>query len=302
MKIAITGGTGFVGKHLTNYFLNNGDDVYILTRSDKTSSQKNLHYVRWLSDNATPASSLEGIDVMINLAGKSINDRWTEEAKKGIFESRVKATREVYSIISKLEKKPSVLVNASAIGIYGTSKEKTFTEESTERGADFLAETVKVWEMEASKVEELNVRTVFTRFGIILGEEGALPKMLLPYKLFAGGKLGSGEQWVSWISIDDLVKLIVYVINNNKINGPVNATAPNPVKMNEFGKTIGKILNRPHWLPAPAFALKSILGEMSILILEGQKVLPKKIENHHFTFTYPYVDEALRNILSHIKH
>ncbi|MBM7605079.1 uncharacterized protein (TIGR01777 family) [Metabacillus crassostreae] len=297
MKIAITGGTGFVGKHLTNYYLNNGHDVYILTRNEKTSSQKNLQYVQWLSNEANPASSLEGIDVMINLAGKSINDRWSEDAKKAIVESRVKATREVYSIISKLEKKPSVFINASAIGVYGTSRNKTFTEDSTERGTDFLAETVKVWEKEASKVEELNVRTVFTRFGIILGEEGALPKMLLPYKLFAGGKLGSGEQWVSWISIDDLVKLIDYVIQNEKITGPVNATAPNPVKMNEFGKTIGNILNRPHWLPAPEFALKTILGEMSILILEGQKVLPKKLEKHHFTFTYPYVDEALRSIL-----
>ncbi|WP_226671237.1 TIGR01777 family oxidoreductase [Metabacillus litoralis] len=297
MKIAITGGTGFVGKHLTDYFLDKGHHLYILTRSEKTSSQNNLEYVQWLSNGSDPVSSLEGIDVMINLAGKSINDRWTDEAKKAIVQSRVKATKEVYSIISKLQKKPSVLINASAIGIYGTSLDKTFTEESTERGTDFLAETVKVWEKEASKVEELNVRTVFTRFGIILGEEGALPKMLLPYKLFAGGKLGSGKQWMSWVHIEDLVRIIDHVIKTNTISGPVNVTAPNPVRMNEFGQVIGQTLNRPHWLPAPAFALKTFLGEMSILILEGQKVLPNKIQEQNFKFSYPQLDQALENIL-----
>lgn len=295
MKIAISGGTGFIGKHLTHYFLNKGHDVYILTRSQKTSSEKNLHFVQWLSKTSSPAESLEGVDVIINLAGKSINNRWTEETKKQIVESRIASTKEIYSIINSLTKKPSLFINASAIGIYGTSLTKTFTEESNEIGSDFLAKTVKVWEKEAKKAEGLQVRTVLTRFGIVLGEEGALSKMVLPYRLFAGGNLGSGQQWVSWIHVIDLVRLIDHIISSN-ISGPVNAVSPNPVKMNQFGKTIGNVLNRPHWLPAPSFALKTLLGEMSLLILEGQKVLPEKALQDGFTFTFSHLEKALQDI------
>ncbi|APH06254.1 TIGR01777 family oxidoreductase [Bacillus weihaiensis] len=297
MKIAISGGTGFVGKHLTDYFLKQNHDVYILTRSEKTSSKKNLHYIKWLTDQAKPATHLEGVDVVINLAGKSINDRWTDEAKRQIIQSRIEATKAMYSIVSSLERKPSVFINASAIGIYGTSKDQVFTERSTEHGSDFLAETVDVWEKEAKNIQKLGVRTAFTRFGIVLGEEGALPKMLLPYKLFAGGKLGSGTQWMSWIHIDDLVRMIDHVIKTPSLSGPVNVTAPNPVQMNEFGKTIAKTINRPHWLPAPSFAIKAILGEMSILLLEGQKVLPEKAVETSFTFTFPHLQPALEDIV-----
>ncbi|HZH62269.1 MAG TPA: TIGR01777 family oxidoreductase [Metabacillus sp.] len=296
MKIAISGGTGFIGKHITQYFLNKGHDVYILTRSQKTSSEKNLHFVQWLSKTSNPAESLEGVDVIINLAGKSINNRWTEVTKKQIIESRIESTKEIYSIIHSLTKKPSVFINASAIGIYGTSLTKTFTEKSNETGSDFLAKTVEVWEKEARKVEDLHVRTVFTRFGIVLGEEGALSKMVLPYKLFAGGNLGSGQQWVSWIHVMDLVRLIEHIIYSN-ISGPVNAVSPNPVKMNQFGKTIGNVLNRPHWLPAPSFALKMLLGEMSLLILEGQKVLPEKALDDGFTFIFPHLEKALQDLI-----
>ncbi|PMC33847.1 TIGR01777 family protein [Bacillus sp. UMB0899] len=297
MKIAISGGTGFIGNHLSQYLLTKGHDVYILTRSKKTFSEKNLHFLQWLTETSDPARSLEGIDVIINLAGKSINDRWTEEAKKQIIESRVESTKAIYKIIQSLSQKPKVFINASAIGIYGTSETGTFTEQSTEIGSDFLAKTVDVWEKEASKVQELNVRTVFTRFGIVLGEQGALSKMVLPYKLFAGGSLGSGQQWVSWIHVMDLIRLIEHIIYSN-ISGPVNAVSPNPVTMNEFGKTIGKVLHRPHWLPAPSFALKLVLGEMSLLILEGQKVLPEKALEDGFTFTYPHLDKTLQNILT----
>lgn len=297
LKIAISGGTGFIGNHLTRYFLDKGHHVYILTRSKKTSSEKNLHFVQWLSKTANPTQALEGVDVFINLAGKSINDRWTNDAKKQIVDSRVKSTKAIYSIISSLQQKPSVFINASAIGIYGTSLKKTFTEESKEVGTDFLAQTVKVWEREALRIKDFNIRTVLTRFGIVLGDEGALPKMVLPYKLFAGGSLGSGQQWVSWIHINDLVKLIDHIILTPSISGPVNAVSPNPVQMDQFGKTIGKTLNRPHWLPAPPFAVKALLGEMSLLVLEGQHVLPEKALDHQFHFTYPYLDQALSDIL-----
>lgn len=296
MKIAIAGGTGFIGQQLTEFFLTKGYHVYILTRSQKTSSEKNLHYMNWLNDTEVPIV-LETFDVVINLAGKSINDRWTDKTKNEIVESRVRSTNALYSLLTEMRKRPTVYINASAIGIYGTSLDKTFTEASTTEGHDFLANTVKKWEKEAAKVNELHVRTVYMRFGIVLGEEGALPKMLLPFKLFAGGKLGSGHQWMSWIHISDLVKLIDHVIHTPGISGPVNATSPNPVKMNEFSKTIAYVLNKPYWLPVPAIVLKTLLGEMSILILEGQKVLPQKALEHQFQFLYPNLDKALSNLL-----
>lgn len=297
MKIVIAGGTGFVGKHLTDFFIQKGHDIFILTRSIKQSSQKKLHFVQWLTDEDDPTKELEGADVFINLAGKSINDRWTSEAKKQILESRISTTKAMYEIVEKLETKPSVYINASAVGVYGTSLNDTFTEQSTKTGSDFLAETVKTWEAEASKIQTLGVRTVYTRFGIVLGEDGALPNMVQPYKFFSGGTVGSGNQWVSWIHVEDLVRLIDFIIKTKTISGPINATAPYPVNMKEFGQTIGKTLERPHWIPAPAFALKAMLGEMSILVLEGQKVIPEKALDSDFHFSYSHLDEALSNIL-----
>ncbi|MRX54925.1 epimerase [Bacillus sp. HMSC76G11] len=297
MKIAISGGTGFVGKKLTDYLLENGDEVLILSRTKKESTKPGLKYVELMTEGAAPERELEGINAFINLAGKSINDRWTEESKKQIVESRVKTTREVYRIIDTLKKKPEVLINASAVGIYGTSKEETFTEESRPNASDFLSETVIKWEKEAAKISELGVRTVFTRFGIILGEKGALPSIVLPYKLFAGGTVGSGTQWLSWIHINDVVKLIHFLLHQKSIEGPVNAASPNPVQMKDFGKTVAKVLHRPHWVPAPSFALKLALGEKSILVLEGQRVIPKAALENHFQFSHPVLEEALSDIL-----
>ena len=213
MKIALTGGTGFVGRALTEELTKNGHEVFILTRNAGTrTSTENTTYVSWLNDGDQPEEMLEGVEVFINLAGESINSgRWTEARKKTILESRISATREVLRVINKLEKKPSVLINASAIGYYGTSLTKTFTEESLEKGDDFLAKTVQQWETEALKARDLGIRTVCCRFGIILDKrDGALPRIALPYKLFAGGTVGTGEQWVSWIHIKDVVKGIIF--------------------------------------------------------------------------------------------
>ncbi|WP_456276731.1 TIGR01777 family oxidoreductase [Bacillus sp. AK128] len=300
MNIAITGGTGFVGKALTNSFIENGHHVYILTRSaNKEATAEGIHYVQWLTEGSEPEQELNNIDVFINLAGESLNSgRWTSERKARIVNSRVTATKEVIRILQLLQKKPSVLINASAVGYYGISREKEFTEESQEHGNDFLAETVITWEKEASEAKKLGVRTVFTRFGIILDrDEGALPKMLLPYRLYAGGTVGSGEQWLSWVHIDDVVGMIQFAIDESKIEGPLNVVSPQPVKMKEFGKTIARVMKKPHWLPAPSFALKALLGEMSILVLEGQKVLPKKAEQYKYDFVYQRLDDALTNIL-----
>ncbi|WP_370221450.1 TIGR01777 family oxidoreductase [Cytobacillus sp.] len=299
MRIAITGGTGFVGNALVKKFLEKKHEIFILTRniSDKQHS-KNLNYVQWLNDDDSPEDALEGIDVFINLAGESINSgRWTEERKKRILNSRITATKEVLRIISRLEEKPYTLINASAVGYYGTSQTETFTEASRKSGTDFLAETVRRWEEEASKAEEFEVRTVFCRFGIILEKnDGALPRMAFPYKLFAGGTVGTGSQWVSWIHLDDAVNGILFCIDQGQLQGPLNFTSPYPVTMKEFGQILGKVLNRPHWMPAPGFALKITLGEMSTLVLEGQKVLPEKLQSLGFDFLYPDLKAALDDI------
>jgi uncharacterized protein (TIGR01777 family) len=297
MKIAIAGGTGYIGNKLTDYLLENGNKVLILSRTKKESTKSGVQYIEWMTEGAAPERELDGISAFINLAGKSINDRWTEEAKKQIVESRVKTTNEVYRIIQNLKTKPEVLINASAVGIYGTSKEETFTEESRPKASDFLSETVIKWEQEAARISELNVRTVFIRFGIILGEKGALPSIILPYKLFAGGTVGSGTQWLSWIHINDVVKLIHFLLLQKSIEGPVNAASPNPVQMMDFGKTVAKVLHRPHWISAPSFALKLALGEKSILVLEGQRVIPKVALENNFQFSHSVLEEALSDIL-----
>lgn len=299
MKIAVTGGTGFVGRALTKVFVQNGHEVYILTRKKNANeNKKQLTYVQWLNDGDRPWEKLEGVDVFINLAGESINSgRWSENRKKRILESRISATNEVLKIVSRLKKKPDVFIQASAVGFYGISDSETFTEDSSEAGDDFLARTVQQWEAAASKVEDLNIRTVYCRFGIILDNlDGALPRIALPYKAFAGGTVGTGNQWVSWIHLKDVVNGILFAVSNKQLKGPVNFTAPNPVKMKEFGRTLGKVLHRPHWMPAPRFALKIALGKMSILVLEGQKVLPQKLLANGYSFLYEDLKNALEDI------
>lgn len=300
MKIAITGGTGFVGTVLTEQLKREGHQVYILTRSPKKHTNSDqVKYVGWLKEEHHPEKELPALDAIVNLAGESLNSgRWTEERKQSILNSRIKATEGVIDLINALPEKPEVLVNASAVGYYGQSKTKTFTEETTEPGKDFLANVVVEWEERASQAAEKGVRTVFVRFGIILGKDGALPKMILPYKLMIGGNLGSGEQWMSWIHIDDVVGLLDYAIHNKKIYGPLNGTSPNPKRNKDFGQTLGDVLNRPHWVPAPSFALKAALGDMSTLLLDGQCVLPKKAMAHGYTFHHPELEPALKSIIS----
>lgn len=299
MKIVIAGGSGFVGQALSDFFLKNGDEVIILTRQPKsTSPHTKLTFIEWLNEDSNPAPLLDGAEIFINLAGESINSgRWNEKRKLRILQSRLKATNELLHIIKKLKNKPQVLINASAIGYYGTSDTATFTEESSSTGSDFLAETVKQWEGLARQAEAIGVRTVLARFGIILAKkDGALQKMALPYRLFAGGKLGKGNQWVSWIHIEDVVQAISFMTKLETLNGPVNLISPNPVIMDEFGKALAKVLHRPHLLPTPGIALKILLGEMSMLMLEGQKVIPKKLIDHGYTFHFPSIDSALKDI------
>ncbi|MDQ0273618.1 TIGR01777 family oxidoreductase [Cytobacillus purgationiresistens] len=299
MKIALTGGTGFVGNHLTAALLAQDHEVFILTRNKEGKTEcENLTYIQWLNPEDEPEIKLEGIDVFINLSGESINSgRWTQNRKLRILESRISSTKEVLRIISRLEEKPYTLINASAVGYYGTSVSEVFTEEDQKSGDDFLAETVKEWEAQAKLAVEWEIRTVFSRFGIILDKDnGALPKMALPYKMLAGGTIGSGQQWLSWIHIDDVVQAMIYIINNEQLKGPVNFTAPSPVTMKEFGQTLSKVLNKPHWMPVPESIVKVALGEMSLLITKGQKVLPNKLADKGYTFLYDDLKSALQAI------
>ncbi|KKK36547.1 multidrug MFS transporter [Mesobacillus campisalis] len=297
MKIVIAGGTGLIGRHLTGHLIKQGHEVMILSRSPKKTGNSSLHYVRWLNEGDQPDKELEGAEAFVNLAGTTINSRWTSKGKEAIVQSRLKAVSEIHRIISKLALKPAVLINASAIGYYGTSEEETFTENAGTPGVDFLADTVIQWEEAAAKTEQLGVRIVLCRFGVVLDQaEGALPKMVTPYNMFAGGTIGTGRQWLSWIHIEDVSRALGFVLEQEAISGPVNFTAPHPVQMKTFGKELASVLNKPHWLPVPGFALKMLLGEMSLLVLEGQRVLPEKLLAHGFEFNYPTLHGALTEI------
>ncbi|HDX9579661.1 TPA: TIGR01777 family oxidoreductase [Bacillus pseudomycoides] len=298
MEIAISGGTGFIGKALTLYLASNGHTVYILTRQVRENhSPANIRYIHW--DASASEFPLSSVDIVINLAGESINNgRWTKQQKEKIINSRLNTTKGLIKQLQTLHQSPSTLINASAIGYYGTSETDTFAEDHAKKGNDFLATTVQLWEEEASKADDLGIRTVYTRFGIVLGKDGgALPKMLFPYQFFIGGTIGSGNQLLSWVHLEDVVRMIDFAIHTKEISGAFNITAPHPVTMTEFGGIIAKVLHRPHWLPVPEFALKTLLGEKSILVLEGQKVLPQKAIQHGYTHSYATLEHALQNIV-----
>ena len=241
---------------------------------------------------------------MINLAGEPISERWTGEAKQAIVASREIGTEKIVEAISRSERvataladqKPKVLINSSAIGYYGTSETASFDENSPP-GDDFLADVCKKWETAAQKVKDYGTRLVILRTGIVLGNGGALGKMIPPFKLFAGGPIGSGRQWFSWIHRDDLINLIIYCLDRQGISGTFNATAPNPVRMKEFCQILGEVMNRPSWLPVPDFALEILLGEGAKIVLEGQEVLPKATQALGFDYRYPNLEAALQEIV-----
>jgi len=297
VKIVIAGGSGFIGKKLTGLLLEEGHEVVVLTRKEKLSAN-GVSYVVWLQDGAAPEKEWDHVDAFINLAGVSINDgRWTVKHQKQIYNSRMEATDELLRIIEALPQKPSVFINASAIGIYPASLTAEYNEGSTDAANDFLGRTVRDWENKAKQVEKHGVRTAFMRFGVVLGNDGgALPLMALPYKLFVGGTVGSGEQWVSWVHVMDVARSILFAVKNDHLRGPVNVTAPSPLRMKHFGRTIGRVLHRLHWLPVPSFAMKGVLGQKSTLVLEGQRVMPKVLIEEGFEFLYPTLDTALKDV------
>lgn len=298
MKIVIAGGSGFVGRQLTEYLTRQGHNVLILSRS-KRENTESITYVQWLQDGVSPEDDIQQADVFINLAGVSINKgRWTTQHQQQIYDSRMQATDELLRIIHQLPTKPKVFINASAIGIYPTSETAKYTESSTDVADDFLGKTVFDWERKAKMAKDYGIRVAFMRFGVILGKNGgALSPMIMPYKLFAGGTVGSGRQWLSWVHLEDVIRAIEFVINTPDLSGPINVTSPFPKRMKYFGQTIAATLQRPHWLPAPSFAMRIVLGKKSKLVLEGQYVTPEKLLAHQFTFSYPTLEDALQNLL-----
>lgn len=299
MRIAICGGTGFIGQALTSRWQRDGHDVIIVTRSKPDTPTHHeqagqVSYLTWDQMESEP-EQFEQLDALVNLAGSSLSQRWTSEGKKRILKSREQTVSAIAELMHRLKHKPSVIIQASAMAIYGTSESETFVEDSPTTVMDFPSEVVQLWEQAADHVQ-VN-RLIKLRISVVLGDQGgALPKMLLPYKIGVGGKIGSGKQWLSWIHINDMVSLIDYCIRHEDISGIVNAASPNPVTNDEFGRSIAKVYGRPHWLPLPAFMLQAILGEMSLILLKGQRILPAKALRHGFEFQYPDVTEALHQI------
>lgn len=302
MRLLLTGGTGFIGRALRETLVQKGHELTLLTRQSSKEYRPSLRtrYVHWNPDQAGSwERELDGVEGVLNFAGEPIaGKRWSEAQKQLIVESRISATRAIVSAIQKAKRKPSFLLNASAIGYYGPQAGDPLTEGSP-AGGDFLARTCQAWEAEALRAEGIIPRVIRLRIGIVLGKEGgALAKMLTPFRLGLGGPLGSGRQWMSWIHLKDLAGIIDFILDKKEIRGPLNGTAPQPVVMKEFSGTLGRALHRPAIFPVPAWALKVLAGEMSDLFLNGQQVLPKRVLEAGYPFQFPELGKALEEILS----
>jgi uncharacterized protein (TIGR01777 family) len=297
MKVAITGATGFVGSRLVEKLLARGDEVLVLTRNLTAAQQKfpTTQVVQYRPlESGDWQQSISGCDAVVNLAGEPIAEkRWTPEQKQIILESRSIGTQKIVEAINQAASKPQVLVNASAIGYYGISDTAQF-DETSPAGNDFLVQVCQAWEAAA---QQTSSRLVILRFGIVLGNGGALAKMIPPFKMFMGGPIGSGNQWFSWVHLDDLVGMILQALANPQLSGVFNATAPQPVRMKDLCHELGEVMGRPSWMPVPGFVLEAMLGDGAMVVLEGQQVLPKAWLAQGFNFQYPEVKPALRSFL-----
>ncbi len=297
MKIAVTGGTGFVGKALVEDLIERGEDVTVVSR---TPEKLPAPFRGLVNASSWEDLSLDGFDAVVNLAGENLlGHRWSEEHKQKIRDSRLDTTRRIVDLCAAAKDGPSVLVQASAVGYYGPREDDLELDEGSPPGEGFLAEVCKEWEGEAAKVRAQGVRMVPLRIGVVLGRSGgALERMAPVFRKNLGGKIGSGKQWISWIHMRDLVRMVGYILDQEQVTGPWNGTAPNPVQMKAFAEAIGRALGKPAWLPAPAFALKIALGEGAEIVLTGQRVLPRKALEQGFVFEYPKIDAALEEIFA----
>lgn len=302
MKILVTGSSGLVGNALVPALIRAGHTVCRLMRPESVPKNETHDgfQVAWNPTTGELGGAAVGADAVVNLAGASIADgRWSAQRKEMLRTSRIDTTRALVSALAKMNARPRVLVSASATGFYGNRADELLTEESGP-GNEFLSDLAKDWEAEALKAEAIGVRVVLARFGIILAREGgALPKMMLPFRFFAGGKIGSGKQWMSWISLDDVIEILRLALENGQVKGPINVISPQPLQNAEFTKTLASAMRRPALFPAPAFALRLALGEMAgALLLSSQRVLPKKLESLGYRFLRLDLKSALGAVLN----
>jgi uncharacterized protein (TIGR01777 family) len=303
MNIVVSGGMGFIGRPLCVSLCLDGHQVTVLTRNRAVAQRSCDSSVTAIEWNGREAGAwepcLDGADAIIHLAGAPIADgRWTDARKRLLSESRVLSTRLLVEALSRSSSKLRTLISASGIGYYGTSDDRVLDEDAA-RGQGFLADLCLAWETEAVRAVEMGVRVVLLRTGMVLEQDGgALPKMLLPFQFFAGGPIMPGAQWVSWIHRRDHIGLIQWLLTNPNVSGPVNAVAPEAVRMNRFCEVIGRVLHRPSWLPVPGFALRAALGELGILMTTGQRVTPAKALSGGYIFHYPTLEPALRAIMT----
>ncbi len=297
-QILVTGGTGFLGSHICKRGLELGYGISVLTRNAAKAEKKlpaEIKIYESLDDIEDPA----GIDIIVNMAGESLAEgRWNERRKQAFYDSRVGFTKDLYTFFEKQKTAPQILVSGSAIGFYGAQSDKKL-DESARGNQGFSHKLCQAWEDQAKRFASLGTRVCFIRTGVVLdSQEGALAKMLPPFRLGLGGKLGSGNQWMSWIHIDDYVALIFHCIQNPDITNQVNGTAPEPVTNQVFTRTLGSVLGRPTFFAMPAAVARGIFGEMAEeLLLSGQRVYPRKALESGFKFEYPELEPALRNIL-----
>lgn len=318
MRIVIAGGTGFLGSPLGEVYAEEGHDVRVLTRGlppgesrhDPGTGVPGVSRVGWQPNGQLPATggfaagqvppwahAIDGADAVINLAGESIaGGRWTPQRKALLRDSRIVATRSLAAAINGVAAPPRVFVSGSGVGFYGPSGDDLKTEDS-EPGGDFLANLCVDWEQEARRAERSGTRVALLRTGIVLEQSGgALAKMLTPFRLFAGGPMGSGRQFMSWIHRIDWLEMVRWIVETPEVSGPVNATAPHPVTNREFARALGRALHRPALLPTPKIALKLAIGEMAETLVTGQRAIPAKAKALKFHFRYPEIDQAFRGI------
>ena len=302
MQILITGGTGTIGRRLVHHLLQYGDVVKVVSRQEYKPANlpSKIIFAQWDGKTAAGWGNLvEGVDAVVNLAGAGLADsKWTEARKKEILESRVNAGKAVVEAISAASVKPKVVIQASGKDYYGVHNNDQVITEEHGPGNDFLSQICQAWEASTAPVEAMGVRQTIIRSSMVLDlQGGALPKMLLPFRFFAGGPIGSGKQWLSWIHYCDEVEAIRFLIQTNSASGPFNLTAPNSLRNRDFAKVVGKVMKRPALAPAPGFVFKAVFGEMSTLLLNGQQAMPKRLQELGYQFQFPQAEGALRDLL-----
>jgi len=308
MRILIAGGSGMIGRRLTSLLVDNGDIVTILSRNPAKVREitGQVKALRWDGKTVQDwGKEIENVDAVVNLTGENLSgegifpNRWTKERKNRLLSSRVNSGKALTQAIEMAGHKPSVFIQASGIGYYGVSQDKTFTEQDG-TGNDFMSALGKEWEASSAPVESLGLRRIVVRNGVVLSTTGgALRPLFLQYRLFAGGPLGTGKQYYSWIHIDDEAGAIRFLILQEAARGAFNLTAPNPLTNDEFGRTIAKVMHRPHYFPVPSFAMYLAFGEVAGMVLDGQKVIPKKLLELGYVFKFPALEEAMSDLLKH---